>query len=878
MKSLFYKFLIFWCLLVASLPIFAIDPSQYLTLEEFKSLLIRNSKKVNLFANTWKQNPKAQFFGGTTRDYIYWMLGQLSKAESEEELLKIIQKIDNMEIIDIRSFIIGESDVDIIKIGSQYISLEATDYGVNKIDLIDDRRFDPKTELGQNEMKQGYIPVEKIRLDSKGFIQDSHYGDGLDEIWNKKLTINYTEKEVFNKTYYASKNINHPVLLTLRYIRLLAMDYHYRYGNNYPNIYKVLRYIDSNTEALMKATVQEALSPTVFKKYLNQPRFVKWLNGSIQKAFRSYANPTVAMQLMEKFEIDKLAMMYSQVKPFNQYLFAQSRDSQLIDQNLKKYNIDANKLFIKPEDYFSNLKLYHGVKGQDETAFRNILFQGIIESYSGTAGSGLYGVPQSNINFAIDWAGSKEFVVEFDVNPKASIVDIKSGYGQKIFQDIFEGDYERFQKELGVDIIIYPYTTNAVVVKNSSALLSVNGYKRKIMPLGDIFELVSKPVETVKDINQLVGILKINRFNKEEIVKIIRKVLQSSDLQIVESYLLQKASKLGDKDIAWFFLEDYMNYEQAQNDRIKSKFLELKIDKSLRHLETLDHLKKYDEKYFLSPDIVEYVTNKLERTYRYSYDYKRYFGGLYPVLHKFIKLDIFDKWMMKYIKNPRLWCALIRILPDIPEQYKHKMLPYLKGTVSALLSNYKKRPKEHDSGGWFGSIDFEEGIEALFQNILPSYTRQPYYTELIDFLFKELEKKNLFKKVKVFLDGVHYYAREWLDRGNWHISKHYRYYWHLSYKGKIKIQPRLLLIQHLIDHSPNHPKTSIWIDQLVQETLEDYFTLHSNKNRKHSYYDQSRLYSDIMKKISNWYQLEKPINKNNFSTLINKLTCNHNYL
>src|ERR1051326_3967992 len=120
--------------------------AEAITFEEFKAIAEELAPKVNPFRDAGAQDPSAEFFGGTTRDYLYWLKGQLAKGVTPAELRA-------MKIIDVRDFIIGDSDIDIIT--EKSLGLSAETFGVKKIDYV---------KLMPDEVRQGYIPAEKIRL------------------------------------------------------------------------------------------------------------------------------------------------------------------------------------------------------------------------------------------------------------------------------------------------------------------------------------------------------------------------------------------------------------------------------------------------------------------------------------------------------------------------------------------------------------------------------------------------------------------------------------------------------------------------------------------------------------------------------------------
>jgi hypothetical protein len=455
-----------------------------MSLPEFKALAEELAPKVNLFQDIWSADPSAEFFGGTSRDFLYWLKGKLKNASGEGTLKEIISKLRTRQIIDVREFILYESDVDVVS--TKPIPVDAATYGVKKIDTISPDRFDVKTESGQNEIKQGYIPVEKIRLGLNGFIRSDSFGNGLREIYESKPTVHFSSDSDFRSTHYAQLGINHPILLALRYIRILAMNYFQNFGAGLPKSVDLLSGIDSQSEVKTKNVINQALGDSNFQSYLSNEKFAKWLNSTIQKTFRSYTNPTAAKLLMQYFKADLLVETFKGIEPINQYLFATTPKPQIWEENFKKYKVKESELFVPRDQLFPDGHLYHGTK--TESAFRSILFQGILPSEEGVAGPGLYGVSSKDVAFASEWAGDASRVVMFDVSPTARIVDLRQPEAYQLAENF--SSREAFAEAFGIDIFLYPYKPDAYVVKNGSVLASVTGYKRKLLKIPEMIQVL----------------------------------------------------------------------------------------------------------------------------------------------------------------------------------------------------------------------------------------------------------------------------------------------------------------------------------------------------------------------------------------------------
>ena len=501
-----------------------------LSYEEFTDLASELSHKVNLFQDTWKEQPDAEFFGGTTRDFLYWVLGNFKDAKSPSETKAVIRKLRAMPVIDIKAFIVGDSDVDVLTNKSLKISAET--YGIRKIDSAGIERFDPSSPSGKTEINQGYLPMEKIRLGEDGLIQPKHFGDGAREIYEGQPTAVFTPDAVFDKTEYVKREMNHKVLLAIRYMRLVAMNYYYRQGKGEPDEADLLN-LDSASSKQVKEVIEEAISGPGFQEALKKGTLKERVNRLIKKSFRSYTNPNATRDLAKHFGLDTLVEIHD-LEPLNQFLFAKSYESSEVDKALKQYGTSRESLFLPADEAIPNLILYHGA-GSDE-AFRGILYQGALPSSGGSAGRGLYSVVEKNRRFAEDWGGDRDRTIEFSIDPNARVVDITQGEGKRVW-DAFEEkhgkDYDKFSDLFGVDILRYPYHTHAVMIKNSGTVKTAQGVYRKILPLADLIEQ-SHQVKTTEDLRKLVSSLSVSGVPEKQLQMILENIsLHNADQKTI---------------------------------------------------------------------------------------------------------------------------------------------------------------------------------------------------------------------------------------------------------------------------------------------------------------------------------------------------------
>ena len=531
-------------------------PAEPLTIDEFKGLVAELAPKVNFFHEVWDADPKAEFYGGTSRDFLYWVKGQFRKAKTRAEIEAVKAQLRARTAIDVRDFILFESDVDLVS--EARVSVDAVKYGVKKVDLISADRFDLRTDAGRNERDQGYIPAEKIRLSKKGIVASQTFGDGVREIFESKLTIHFADEATFWKTHFASRGLNHPVLLALRFLRLVGVDYFYSEGRGLPNTGRLFARMSAGDRKKVGEVISAALSDPRLPRMLGSPKFAEWTRTAAHKAFRSYTNPNAAKILFEHFGADRLSHItdgsgrVNAIDPVNHTLFAATRDPEAIEKNYKRYGVDDAKLLQSVSEHFPDGRIYHGTKTEPD--FRSILFQGIRPSEDGSAGRGLYGVSNNNIQFAINWGGSIDRVVMIELSSNTRIADVNSGYGQELYRK-FARDHQgvedlasAFAEAFGLDIVKYVYQTDAYVVKNGGVLRGANGYTRKLLSLDKFLAYVRDPKTDIK-LEEILKMARINGFSAPEVAQVVAEPRVAAGLKAYEGFSVQELAAIEDTDV-----------------------------------------------------------------------------------------------------------------------------------------------------------------------------------------------------------------------------------------------------------------------------------------------------------------------------------------
>lgn len=285
-----------------------------LTYAEFKALALELAPKVDLFRDTWAFAPQAEFFGGTSRDYLYWLKGRLAKARTGAELSQIVAELRARSEIKLREFVQPNSDVDIVAKRDSFV-LDPARYGVKKIDFVNIARFNVAHPVGETEVKQGFIPIEKIRLSQASVFTDVQFGDGVKELFLSRPTVRFASDREFAESYYAKLGINHPILLALRYIRIVAMDHRERHGNEKPALEHVLNEMDRASHDAVMKVITKAANGRELLPYIENPKFLEWFEAAAKKTAAANTNAAVSELLMDHFGANEISARHPSLRP-----------------------------------------------------------------------------------------------------------------------------------------------------------------------------------------------------------------------------------------------------------------------------------------------------------------------------------------------------------------------------------------------------------------------------------------------------------------------------------------------------------------------------------------------------------------------------------
>lgn len=309
---------------------------QFYTCDEFQTIALQTVGKVDLFQEIWRLQPKAELFGGVSRDYLFWVKSQLDQAKSKEEFDVIVSLLAETKTISVREFLLAGSDVDVVVAPGKLDPIDAKKYGLLKIEAINSNRFNSNHPHGKTEESQGFSPVEKIRLRRDQVKKDGRFGDGTTEICKSKFSVTFTSEEKFESGYFAKKDIAHPVLLAIRMIRVLSLAYLRKYGSGVVDPAKVEALYDSHTKEKLRWVFAQTLVDPKFTHRLTQTKdkraaesFQRFLSKSLSKAAAGFVNPSVSEYLFEDLGAHPFLLKYWDQIPDAPRLFRKASDGRL---------------------------------------------------------------------------------------------------------------------------------------------------------------------------------------------------------------------------------------------------------------------------------------------------------------------------------------------------------------------------------------------------------------------------------------------------------------------------------------------------------------------------------------------------------------------
>lgn len=481
------------CILVAR-PALGLELWQsWVDVARFARIAERASHQVDLFREVWAKDPLARFYGGTARDYLWFIRKQLSRCEDKACVDRVEREL--MErLIDAKEFVVGESDVDVV---SELFEI-AADFDrahFKRIETIRPAWLRAGTPESAQDERQGGVPVEKIILGREGFQPHpvKAYRSGVEEIWRGIPTLHADPRIVDTAMYRDGEN--HPLLLALRYVRQVAVAYYQRYERRVPWDAEMTALLEpESVKALESILAAVNAKPESLYRFLAHGAFLKRLNRQLGRIFRSYTNPDASRWVFRRFKIDETLGWFEGrgIEPYHTVLYAHRWDPEEVAHGRSRhYNLErlrhsvaswAVKQGLELETYRGQktLPLFHGTRSL--AAYRSIVFQGILPSPSGSAGAGPYAVDRRSIAFAEAWSrGSSPtggpLVAKVHLRADAVVLDMS-------LQEAYSKNLSALGAEVGADVVRYPYgSTHAYVVVNGAAIVGSEGHSIRVMPL-----------------------------------------------------------------------------------------------------------------------------------------------------------------------------------------------------------------------------------------------------------------------------------------------------------------------------------------------------------------------------------------------------------
>lgn len=275
-------------------------PSLHFSEAEFRQIAIELAQKVDLFQDIWALDPDAVLTAGVVRDFLYFVRQKLARSSSLEELRKI-------ERIELKEFMLEESDVDLVSTQWDFSTIVPKNYGFDRLDRVTPDRFTPGKPHYRTEHDQGYIPIEKLMLGKTTISSPSAFGDGFHEIYTGKPTIWIPDNAMFNATYFAGLGANHLVLLVMRYVRTLSLNFAKTGATDIQGDF-------ANIPAPIIERMQEIASSSLHSMFMNS-KFAEWYRKGVDRAFRGGGSTKYTFQLFQKLGLDLVVAKWPEQSP-----------------------------------------------------------------------------------------------------------------------------------------------------------------------------------------------------------------------------------------------------------------------------------------------------------------------------------------------------------------------------------------------------------------------------------------------------------------------------------------------------------------------------------------------------------------------------------
>ncbi len=451
---------------------------------EFETLAIENARNVDVFGELWSRDPEAKIFGGAARDYLLWLVAEIKSGPEGQSFGAIRQRLATRGSISASEFLRRDSDLDVLSYNSRLP--DGARFGIGKVESIPFNRLDARTDDGRDEIKQGFLPTEKVLLGRSSLTTPSQFGDGVGEIYSNRPTMKVGSRVEFDSTRFARLKLNHPVLLAARWVRAVSMAYRSHVGAEMP---LDISLVDQASFESAKAAATSALTDRAFLAVAGQPRAQMWLVKSLTSSFSRYASRNVSQTLFDSTGLEQVVRKY-QLFPYNQLAFHGSNGVKT-EALVRSDGLDPSAI-LRARDVFTEGLLFHGTPA--ETTFRAIVRDGFIPSSMGAMGKGLYAVDRGSFEIAVNYSGNDtNRIIAFQIEPDSRVIDVTSPRGSKLFEQLssltpgarsqtIAEQADAIAQRYGIDAFVYDLAgRRAVVIKNGASVGQPTGYARRSM-------------------------------------------------------------------------------------------------------------------------------------------------------------------------------------------------------------------------------------------------------------------------------------------------------------------------------------------------------------------------------------------------------------
>ncbi len=403
--------------------------------ESFSRLALELAPRVNLFEEVWRQDPGAVLLHGVVRDYLYWLKSKFKAVSSPADAQRVVDELKKLRLIDALDFVDkgGASDIDVAS--SRGVSIAQGQWGIRRTDSIS---LVESVAKSSDEYIQGWLPIEKLAMSRSRLF--STLGDGVADIYKGQVSARFPIASEFAKTSRARDHTNHPVLLSIRYLRGLIQNRLSEPGG-----------IENRNPVLdqeAKRVIREATLSSQLAAYEDSKIFWNWLNSGIQKLVRKEKDPGPTQRLLDEFGVTELVRAYPErLNSLNSVVYSVSTPQEEVARNLQRYRVDASRLFVEAKNAFPGNVAYHGTGSEND--FRSILLDGPIAGKDGY----LWVSSEFNISYSENFR-EKKYLIRFPVRESARLIDLNSPEGNhawKASEDVHKENYSRFMELFGAD-------------------------------------------------------------------------------------------------------------------------------------------------------------------------------------------------------------------------------------------------------------------------------------------------------------------------------------------------------------------------------------------------------------------------------------------